>query len=105
MKIVPISLPTPFYIGAVNVYLVKEDPITIIDTGPKTGEAVDALRAALRHNGLTTGDIRRIVLTHAPEDHCGLPRSPRGEAKDAEVVVHGWGTGHRAARLGPQERL
>src|SRR5437764_976986 len=44
MKIVPISLPTPFYIGAVNVYLVKEDPITIIDTGPKTGEAVDALR-------------------------------------------------------------
>jgi hypothetical protein len=40
MKIVPISLPTPFYIGAVNVYVIKEDPITIIDTGPKTREAV-----------------------------------------------------------------
>src|SRR5438128_3232300 len=105
MKIIPISLPTPFYIGAVNVYLIKQDPITIIDTGPKTGEAVDALRAALRQNGLTTGDIRRIVLTHAHEDHCGLARSLRDEAKDAEVFVHDWETGHRAARLEHKENL
>ena len=105
MRIVPISLPTPFYIGAVNVYLVKEDPITIIDTGPKTREAVDALRNGLRQNGLTTGDIRRIVLTHAHEDHCGLARSLRDEAKDAEVFVHDWETGHRAARLEHEENL
>src|SRR6476619_4245605 len=103
MRIVPISLPTPFYIGAVNVYVIKEDPITIIDTGPKTREAVDALRAGLRHNGLTTGDIRRIVLTHAHEDHCGLARSVRDEAKDAEVFVHDWETGHRAGRLEHEE--
>src|SRR5499426_70036 len=99
MKIVPISLPTPFYIGAVNVYIVKEDPITIVDTGPKTNDAVDALRAGLRQNGLTTGDIRRIVLTHAHEDHCGLARSLRDEAKQAEVLVHEWETGHRHSRL------
>src|ERR1051326_2623338 len=105
MKIVSISLPTPFYIGAVNVYLVKEDPITIIDTGPKTREAVDALRAGLRQNGLTTGDIRRIVLTHAHEDPCGLARSLRDEATDAEVFVHDWETGHRAARLEHEENL
>ena len=105
MKIVPISLPTPFYIGAVNVYLIKEDPITIIDTGPKTREATDALRAALRDNGLTSGDIRRIVLTHAHEDHCGLARSLRDEAKDAEVFVHDWETGHRAARLEHEDNL
>src|SRR6266853_1326314 len=70
MKIIPISLPTPFYIGPVNVYLIPEDPVTLIDTGPKTKEAVDTLRAALRD-----------------------------EAKDAEVLVHGWETGHRAGRL------
>ena len=105
MKILPISLPTPFYIGAVNVYLIKEDPITIIDTGPKTREAVEALRAGLRENGLTTGDVRRIVLTHAHEDHCGLARSLRDEAKDAEVFVHDWETGHRAARLEHEENL
>src|SRR5215468_10701471 len=105
MQIVPISLPTPFYIGAVNVYLIKEDPITIIDTGPKMREAVDALRTGLRQNGLTTGDIRRIVLTHAHEDHCGLARSLRDEAKDAEVFVHNWETGHRAGRLEHEDSL
>src|SRR5438132_9404642 len=105
MKIIPISLPTPFYIGAVNVYLIKEDPVTLIDTGPKTREAIDALRAGLGANGLTTGDIRRIVLTHAHEDHCGLARSLRDEANDAEVFVHEWETGHRAARLEHEENL
>jgi glyoxylase-like metal-dependent hydrolase (beta-lactamase superfamily II) len=105
MKIIPISLPTPFYIGAVNVYLIKEDPLTIIDTGPKTKEAIDALRSGFRQAGVTVGDIRRIVLTHAHEDHCGLARSLRDEAKDAEVFVHDWETGHRAARLEHEENL
>lgn len=105
MKIVPISLPTPFYIGPVNVYLIKEDPVTIIDTGPKTKEAVDALRAGLRQAGLAVGDIRRIVLTHAHEDHCGLARALRDEAKEAEVFVHDWETGHRAGRLQHEESL
>ena len=105
MNIVPISLPTPFYIGAVNVYLIKEDPVTLIDTGPKTNDAVEALRAGLRQNGLTTGDLRRIVLTHAHEDHCGLARSLRDEANNAEVFVHDWETGHRAGRLEHQDSL
>ncbi|HEY3024923.1 MAG TPA: MBL fold metallo-hydrolase [Pyrinomonadaceae bacterium] len=99
MKIIPISLPTPFYIGPVNVYLIAEDPITIIDTGPKTKEAIEALRAGLRGAGLLVSDIRRIVLTHAHEDHCGLARSLRDEAKNAEVFVHEWETGHRMGRL------
>jgi glyoxylase-like metal-dependent hydrolase (beta-lactamase superfamily II) len=105
MKIIPISLPTPFYIGAVNVYLIREDPITIIDTGPKTREAIDALRAGLRQAGLGVADLRRIVLTHAHEDHCGLARALRDEAKDAEVFVHDWETGHRAGRLEHEENL
>ncbi len=105
MKIVPISLPTPFYIGPVNVYLIAEDPITIIDTGPKTAEAVDALRDGLKRAGFAVADIRRIVLTHAHEDHCGLARALRDEAKDAQVFVHGWETGHRAGRLEHEENL
>ena len=105
MKIIPISLPTPFYIGPVNVYLIAEDPITIIDTGPKTREATQALRDGLRKAGFTVGDLRRIVLTHAHEDHCGLARALRDEAKDAEVFVHDWETGHRAGRLEHEESL
>lgn len=99
MKIIPISLPTPFYIGPVNVYLIAEDPLTLIDTGPKTKEANEALREGLRRERIRVADIRRIVLTHAHEDHCGLARSLRDEAKDAEVLVHNWETGHRMGRL------
>src|SRR5713226_1217125 len=99
MRIIPISLPTPFYIGPVNVYLIAADPITLIDTGPKTKEANDALREGLRRAGIRVSDIRRIVLTHAHEDHCGLARSLRDEAKNAEVFVHSWETGHRHSRL------
>lgn len=103
MRIVPISVPTPFYIGPVNVYLIAEDPVTLIDTGPKTKEAVEALREGLRQARVRTSDIKRIVLTHAHEDHCGLARSLRDEAKDAEVLVHAWETGHRIGRLEYEE--
>jgi glyoxylase-like metal-dependent hydrolase (beta-lactamase superfamily II) len=99
MHIVPISVPTPFYIGPVNVYLIAEDPLTLIDTGPKTKEAVEALREGLRRQRILVSDIRRIVLTHAHEDHCGLARSLRDEAKDAEVLIHDWESGHRVGRL------
>ena len=99
MRIIPISLPTPFYIGPVNVYLIAEDPITLIDSGPKTKDANEALREGLRRARIRLSDIRRIVLTHAHEDHCGLARSLRDEARNAEVLVHAWETGHRVGRL------
>jgi glyoxylase-like metal-dependent hydrolase (beta-lactamase superfamily II) len=103
MKIVPISLPTPFYVGPVNVYLIAEEPLTLIDTGPKTKEASEALKEGLRRARVRVSDLRRIVLTHAHEDHCGLAKQLRDEAKDAEVFVHGWETGHRAGRLEYEE--
>lgn len=99
MKIVPIVVPTPFYVGPVNCYLIAEDPLTLIDTGPKTKEANDALRDGLRRAGFRLADIRRIVLTHAHEDHCGLAKTIRDEAKNAEVLVHAWETGHKVGRL------
>ena len=103
MNIIPISLPTPFYIGPVNVYLIAEDPITLIDTGPKTKEANEALREGLRRARIRVSDIRRIVLTHAHEDHCGLARSLRDEAKESQVLVHSWESGHRIGRLEYEE--
>ncbi|MGH9945987.1 MAG: MBL fold metallo-hydrolase [Pyrinomonadaceae bacterium] len=99
MKIIPLSIPTPFYVGDVNVYLVKEDPVTLIDVGPKTDAAAKALREKLGANGIGFSDIRRIVLTHTHEDHCGLAKQVRDEAKNAEILVHEWETGNLFGRL------
>jgi glyoxylase-like metal-dependent hydrolase (beta-lactamase superfamily II) len=103
MRIIPLSIPTPFYVGDVNVYLIKEDPLTLIDVGPKTPEAADTLRTKLGEQGVQVSDIRRIVLTHAHEDHCGLAAKVRDEAKDAEIYVHNWETGHLFGRLAREE--
>ena len=103
MKIIPLSIPTPFYVGDVNVYLIKEDPLTLIDVGPKTPEAAAALREKLAKNGVQPRDIRRIVLTHAHEDHCGLAKQVRDEATNAEILVHEWETGHLFGRLSREE--
>ncbi len=103
MKIIPLSIPTPFYVGDVNVYLVKEDPLTLIDVGPKTPQAAAALREGLAANGVQFSDVRRIVLTHAHEDHCGLAKQVRDEAKNAEVLIHEWETGHLFGRLAHEE--
>lgn len=99
MNIVPISVPTPFYVGDVNVYLIREDPVTLIDVGPKTPQAADALRRGLAAQGVEFSDVRRIVLTHAHEDHCGLAKTVRDSAKNAEIFVHDWETGHLFGRL------
>jgi glyoxylase-like metal-dependent hydrolase (beta-lactamase superfamily II) len=99
MKIIPLAIPTPFYVGDVNVYLIREDPVTLIDVGPKTSEAAEALRRGLAAHGVKFADVRRIVLTHAHEDHCGLAKQVRDEAKDAEIFVHEWESGNLVGRL------
>jgi glyoxylase-like metal-dependent hydrolase (beta-lactamase superfamily II) len=103
MKIIPLSIPTPFYVGTVNVYLIKENPLTLIDVGPKTKEANDVLRDKLRQNGVNFSDVERIFLTHAHEDHCGLAKTIRDEAKNAKVYIHEWETGHLFGRLAHEE--
>jgi len=103
MKILPISVPTPFYVGDVNVYLIREDPVTLIDVGPKTDEAAEALRRGLAGHGLAFADVQRIVLTHAHEDHCGLARQVRDAAKNAEIYLHQWESGHLVGRLSHEE--
>ena len=89
MKVHRISVPTPFYVGPVNVYLVQEDPLTLIDVGPKTGEALASLRSGLSRLGHRLSDIRRIIITHAHADHYGLAQTVADES-GAHVFIHQW---------------
>ncbi|WNC12288.1 MBL fold metallo-hydrolase [Brevibacillus brevis] len=67
-----LSIPTPFPVGDVNVYLLKGDRLTLVDTGPNTIDAWDSLRQQLKYLGVTTSDIEQIILTHHHPDHAGL---------------------------------
>lgn len=95
MRIHVVRIPTPFPVGPVNAILVGEDPITLIDTGPKTSEAWEALRSQIEALGLRLGDIKRIVLTHAHLDHAGQAERLR-RLTGATVYAHPW----EADRLG-----
>ena len=89
MKIHKLVIPTPFYIGPINIYLIDDDPLTLIDTGPKTDEALAALRQQIFATGHRVDDIKRIVLTHTHEDHCGLTGQLQN-ISGARVYVHEW---------------
>jgi glyoxylase-like metal-dependent hydrolase (beta-lactamase superfamily II) len=72
-------------LGSVNCFLVAEDDgFTLVDTG-LPGSASDILRAA----GVAGGDIRRIALTHAHQDHVGSLKALHKELPDAEVLISG----------------
>jgi len=83
-----ISLPTPWpEPGPVHVYLIREDPITLVDTGLNTPESRAALEEGLSRLGLTVRDIRRILITHAHVDHVGMANWLALES-GAEVYLH-----------------
>lgn len=70
--IAKITLPTPFRVGDVNVYVIKGDRLTLVDVGPKTEETWNALTEQLKTLHLQPSDIEQVVLTHHHPDHTGL---------------------------------
>jgi glyoxylase-like metal-dependent hydrolase (beta-lactamase superfamily II) len=67
-----LPIPTPFAVGRVNCYLIEDEPLTLVDTGPNSGKALDALERALGEHGRRIEDLERIVITHQHLDHLGL---------------------------------
>ena len=84
-RVATIAVPTPFPIGAVNVHVVLADPVTLVDTGPRTAEAWEALVEGLAAHGLVPSDVKRVLMTHAHQDHFGLAR----RLADFGAVLHG----------------
>jgi len=67
-----IALPTPFAVGRVNCYLIEDQPLTLVDTGPNSGKSLDELEVALAGLGHAIEDLELIVITHQHMDHLGL---------------------------------
>ena len=84
--VVPISLPTPYPIGPVTLYLLDGEPLTLVDTGPATAAAWSGLKRALTARSLHLEDIRRVLITHGHHDHFGLAR--RLSRLGAELLAH-----------------
>jgi glyoxylase-like metal-dependent hydrolase (beta-lactamase superfamily II) len=88
-----IEVPTPFPVGDVNCYLIEGNPLTLIDTGPRTDEAYACLENGVRGVGYSLGEIRQIVLTHGHVDHTGLAAAISRDGiakvgKPPQVFIH-----------------
>ncbi len=67
-----LAIPTPFLVGRVNCYLIEDEPLTLVDTGPNSGKSLDALEQALAAHGRTIEDLELLIITHQHMDHLGL---------------------------------
>lgn len=82
-----LPIPTTFPVGNINCYLIKNEPITLIDCGVYSVEALEALKEQLNDFGFELHDIKRILITHAHPDHFGLA-STLQKYSGANVYLH-----------------
>jgi glyoxylase-like metal-dependent hydrolase (beta-lactamase superfamily II) len=66
-----IPLPLP-HIGSINSWLMTGEPVTLVDTGPRTDQALEALERGLRVCGMRLEDVELVLATHHHHDHVGL---------------------------------
>lgn len=76
------AIPTPFPVGDVNTWYLPGNVPTLIDPGPKTGPAWDALEPHLKGKR-----IQRVLFTHHHVDHAGLAARLQRDY-GAEIVAH-----------------
>jgi glyoxylase-like metal-dependent hydrolase (beta-lactamase superfamily II) len=67
-----LAIPTPFAVGRVNCYLIEDSPLTLVDTGPNSGKALDELERQLAGRGRRIEDLELVVISHQHIDHLGL---------------------------------
>ena len=67
-----LPIPTPFAVGRVNTYLIEDEPLTLVDSGPNSAKALDELERALDAHGHRIEDLELLVVSHQHIDHLGL---------------------------------
>jgi len=86
-KIYKIELPVPFPIKTTNVYIIAENPVTMIDSGIKTEESFETLIKGLKEIGLSIESIKRILITHGHIDHFGQAKRI-SVISSASIYIH-----------------
>ncbi len=82
-----IEIPVPFGVRYVNAYLINSGVLGLIDPGPKTSKAIDALDKDLRKLGVALEDVERLVFTHRHVDHIGVGNRIK-TISNAETFIH-----------------
>ena len=72
LNIIPIQTPARRPMDSINMYLIRNDPVTLVDAGMNNRETETALAHALQTHNLSWRDIRRVLVTHTHPDHVGL---------------------------------
>lgn len=85
--ILPIRIPNPFFEGRNEVYVIRGEPLTLIDTGIATQIAYDRLVETLSAHRIRVQDIGRVILTHKHIDHIGNAWRIQ-QASGAEILIH-----------------
>lgn len=95
-EVAQIAVPVP-YLGSVNVWLLRGEPLTIVDTGPANDGALASLEEQLAAHGHTVEELELILLTHHHLDHSGLASRIK-ERSGATIAAHRgtarWGDGY-----------
>jgi glyoxylase-like metal-dependent hydrolase (beta-lactamase superfamily II) len=83
-----ISIPLP-HVGSVNAWLISGEPLTLVDTGPRSDEALDALERGLAMRGRRLEDIEQVIATHHHHDHVGLAATIKRRSGARIAVLEG----------------
>src|SRR6266542_1868750 len=83
-----VDIPLPLaHVGSVNTWLLRGDPLTLIDTGPRDDAALAALEDGLRRAGTRIEDIELVLATHHHLDHVGLAATIQRRSGAAVAVL------------------
>jgi len=83
------SFPVPFSkpLQSVNTTIIFDDPLTIIDPGPRGQKNSEIIASELQQRGKSIKDLQRILLTHGHVDHFGIAEELRQQS-GALIYLH-----------------
>jgi glyoxylase-like metal-dependent hydrolase (beta-lactamase superfamily II) len=71
----------------VNLWLLRGEPLTLLDTGPSNEQAFATVEEQLGALGLAVADVELILVTHHHLDHSGLAARIK-EVSGAQIAAH-----------------